>query len=91
MISSKGQVVFYSLMLGLIIIVLALALAGPVRERIDDARNVSTDNSIGLDCSNSSISDFNKATCYVADLNIFYFIGGLIFIGISIITAKIIF
>jgi hypothetical protein len=45
----------------------------------------------GLDCSNSSISSFDKATCYVVDLNIFYFIAGLIFIGGAFVTSKIIF
>lgn len=47
--------------------------------------------SSGLDCSNSSISNFDKATCYVVDMNLFYFIGALIFIAGGIITAKFLF
>ena len=46
---------------------------------------------IGLDCSNSSISTYDKGACMVADLTIFHFIGGLIFIAGAVLTAKLIF
>jgi len=87
----KGQVMFYSIMIGLTIIILALALAPAVSYFTESARNVTTGDNYGLDCSNSSISNFDKATCVVADLNLFYFIGGLVFIAGTIVTAKIIF
>ena len=82
----KGQVMFYGLMLGITILVLALALAGPIRTSVDEARN--NDN---MDCSNESISSFDKAACITADLSIFHFVGGLIFIAGAIVTARIIF
>lgn len=83
--NNKGQVLFFAFMVGLTILILALALAPAVRQQVDEARN--PDN---LDCSNDSISNFQKAGCYVADLTIFHFIGGLIFIAGMVITARII-
>ena len=85
-LNNKGQVLFYSFMLGLVIIILALALAEPVKTQVDSIRG--SDN---LNCSSSTISDYDKAACVVADLTIFHFIGGLIFIGGAVLTAKIIF
>jgi len=82
--NKKGQVFFYTLMLGIVVLVLALALATPVKESVNTSRTGSD-----LNCSNSSISNFDKGACIVADLTLFYFIGGLIFIGGAIITAKI--
>lgn len=84
--NSKAQVFFYSFMLGLTIIILALALAAPLKSRIDEARD--SDN---LDCGNESISNYDKAACIVSDLTLFHFIGGLIFIGGAVLAAKIIF
>jgi len=45
----------------------------------------------GLDCDNSSISNFDKATCIATDLMLFYFIGFLIFLAGAVITAKFVF
>lgn len=78
-------------MLSIAVLILALALAGPVKSFVDDARNVSTDTTIGMDCTNSSISNFDKGACIVSDLSIFYFIGGLIFVAGAVLTAKIVF
>jgi len=83
--NNKGQVVFYGFMLGIVIIVLALALVVPVKEFVDDARDNSQ-----LNCT-STTSNFEKGACIVADLTIFHFIGGLIFIAGAIIGARIIF
>ena len=97
--NNKGQIFFYTLMLGILVLVLALALAGPVKEVVDSTRNQSTsvlytnqsESNPGLDCTNSSISNFDKGACLVSDLSLFQFIGGLIFIAGAIITAKLIF
>lgn len=77
---------FFAFMLGIIILVMALALSGPVKTQIDDIRGV--DN---LNCSSTDISIYDKGTCIVADLTIFHFVGGLIFIAGAVIAAKIIF
>ena len=82
----KGQVLFYAFMVGLVVIILALALAPAIKQSTDTARN--TDN---MDCDNSSISDFQKGACISTDMTLFYFVGGLIFIGGVIFTAKIMF
>lgn len=90
--NNNGQVFFYTLMLGILIIVVALALAGPTKDFVDSARNETTDEGLaGLDCTNSTISTFDKGACVVVDLTIFHFIGGLIFIAGSVIVAKLIF
>ena len=90
--NKKGQVLFYSFMLGILILILALAFTEPVKNQIDSIRNATTDEgTVGLDCTNSSISDYDKGACIVADLTIFHFVGGLIFIAGAIITAKLIF
>ncbi|MFP4457164.1 MAG: hypothetical protein ACLFPS_05835 [Clostridia bacterium] len=91
MMNKKGQLAFYSLMLGLLIIILALALAPSVSYFTNSARNATSGDTLGLDCDNESISNFNKAACIATDVNLFYFVGSLILIGGGIITARIIF
>lgn len=83
--NNKGQIIFYAFMLGLTIVILALALAPAVKQQVDTARNPTN-----LNCSDPAINNFNRATCYVADLTIFHFVGGLIFIAGIVITARII-
>lgn len=91
-LNKKGQVFFYALMLGIMIMVVALALAGPLRETIDSAMNGTMDEGQpGLDCTNTSISTYDRGACVVADLTIFHFIGGLIFIAGAVIMAKLVF
>lgn len=89
--NKKGQVWGYSLMLGLTIIILALALAPIGQQFIGSAMNTSTSDFIGLDCDNSSISNFDKGTCVITDFSLVYFFGGLILIGGGIIVSRIIF
>ena len=86
----KAQTILYGLMLSLIIIILALALAPATTNFSTIAMNNSTDNS-GLNCSNSSISNYDKGACVVVDLYSAYFIGALIFIGGAVLISKIIF
>ena len=87
----RGSVMIFSIMLGVVVIILAMALAPVGKEIIGDARNVTVGDTIGMDCSNSSISNFDKAACVVTDFSLFYFFGGLIFIAGVIITGRIIF
>ncbi len=89
--NKKGQVLIYGLMLGLLLIILALNLAPTISFFTTTAMNATEGDTFGLDCANSSISDINKATCIVVDLNLFYWVGALIFLSGGIITAKIIF
>lgn len=89
--NKKASVVVYTLMLGMIIIILALALAPPVQDFVNSAMNASSGDTQGLDCTNESISSFDKATCIATDLTLFYFIGALVFVGGLIITSKVAF
>ena len=84
--NKKGQVIFFAFMLGITIIVLALALAPAIKESVDEVRDA--DN---MDCGNESISIFDKAGCLAADLTLFHFIGGILAIAIAVLTARIIF
>ena len=70
-------------MVGLVLIIFALGIAPAVNQGVDIARN--TDN---LNCSNSSISIFDKATCVASDSSQFVFIGGLLFLAFAIIAGA---
>lgn len=62
--NKKGQVGFVSLMIGILIFVLALALIFPFNEVVtgDDVMGEN-----GLDCDNESISNQDKAGCMSVD------------------------
>ena len=89
-LNNKGQTVFYTLMLGLLIVVIALALTPVVKVFVDDARNSTSDTQVGLDCSNESISDFTKSQCIITDVSIPYFFFGLIGIALLVIGAQVV-
>lgn len=91
--NNKAQASALAFMLAVVIIILGLSFAIPVNQVTSDAMNKT--NSIGevggMDCSNSSISDFQKAGCWVTDIGQGYFIGGIIAIAGLVIAAKIIY
>ena len=89
--NKRASVMIYSVMLALVVIILTMALAPVGKSFIDSAMNETVGDTVGLDCSNSSISNFDKATCVVTDFSLFYFFGGLIFIAGLVITGRIIF
>jgi len=89
--NKKASVMIYSVMLGVVVIILALALAPAGKQVIGSAMNVTVGDSIGMDCGNSSISNFDKAACVVTDFSLFYFFGGLIFVAGTIIVGRIVF
>jgi hypothetical protein len=76
--NNKGQAVFVALMIGIVVIVLVLAFAFPVKEATTNAR-------ADMNCSDTTISNFDKAGCLASDLTLFYIIaGGLAIAGIVI-------
>ena len=89
--NKTGSVIIFSIMLGMVVLILAMALAPAEKQIIDSARSASTSDVIGLDCSNASISNFTKAACVVTDFSLFYFFGGLIFIAGVIVTSRVVF
>ena len=95
----KGQVMFFTLMIGLTMLVFLMALAFPIKETVDDVTNYSgnaqsdtwngTSQVATLDCNNADISIFNKGACLVSDMSMFYFVGGLIFMVGGLVAAKV--
>ena len=81
--NTQGQAIFMGFMIMLAIIVLTFGMAAPIKSSVDDARN-----STNMDCTNSSISDFDKAACVVIDMGIFYFIAGMIALGIAVFLSR---
>lgn len=60
--NKKGTVIFFALMLAVVFFLLGLALAPALTEVVDESMT-------RLDCTNSSISSFDKGTCTIMDLN----------------------
>lgn len=83
---------FLALMIGVSIIILALAFAPIINEFNDDSRNTTTqDGASGLDCTNTSISDFQNAACITNDITSASFVGFLLAIGLAVMVGRIIF
>jgi hypothetical protein len=58
--NKKGLTFFYLFMIGTVCFILGLALAYPLTQTSSESQEE-------LDCSNSSISNQNKAVCYQMD------------------------
>jgi hypothetical protein len=86
--NNNGQVIFYTFMVAICVIILALAFAPVLKQVTEQARGLN-DEGIGLDCNNASISMFNKVSCISSDVSLFGFIIGLIFLAGIIIGAKV--
>lgn len=89
--NQKGQIWGYAVMLGIVVLILTLALAPAGKQVVDAAMNASTADLVGLDCSNVSISNFDKGSCVILDFSQAYFFGALILIGGGIIVSRIVF
>lgn len=88
--NKSGQLTTYfvTLMIGVVIIIMAMALAPTIKNVISDARSNSTSTTLGLNCSDSTINNYNKATCLFSDISLPAFVGSVIFIAGGIIGAK---
>lgn len=80
--NKKGLAFFYTFMLGFSIIVLGIALATPVKQIIDNARN-----STELNCV-APATDFDQALCWGLDILKFGYVGFVILTGFAIIAAR---
>jgi len=81
--NKRGQAALVGLMIGIMIFFLAMIFIDPIGDTIDEVRDTSQ-----LDCSNSSISDGQKATCLIVDLILPYFIAIIIAVAGGWISAK---
>lgn len=86
--NNRGQVVVFTIMLAIVILILALAFAPVLKQFTEEARAPNTDSSVGLDCANSSISNFDKAVCTSIDVSQSYFFWGLLGIAGVVIGAR---
>ena len=82
--NKRGQTVFVAFMIGIVCFVLGLALSPAIKDVIT-SDTVSGVN--GLDCSNSSITNQNKAVCTSLDLNIALFTGLIFGLAGFLVTA----
>ncbi len=82
-LNKKGQVIFVVLMLAIMLFIGAVAVSKPIVDVTNNVMNVSN-----LDCSNSTITKYEKATCTIVDMGAFYFIGTLIAMSIAFISGK---
>lgn len=89
--NNKGQTIFFTFMIAVVIIVLAIAFAYPLKQHFDNVRGPNTDTNSGLDCSNSSIADYQKAQCIITDASLPFFVFGLLAIAGLIIAARVAF
>jgi hypothetical protein len=85
----SGQTTIFLLMLGIVVIILAMAFAPVLKTFVDDARSNSTDTNLGLNCGDIT-NDWQRGQCFISDTIMPYFIFGMIGIGLAIIGAKII-
>lgn len=90
-VNKRGQVMFYTIMLSVVLIILAMAMTPVVKQFVDDSRNSTTETRQGLDCSNESISDFQQAQCVLVDMATPYFFFAVIGIAGIVIGAKVLF
>lgn len=96
-LNNKGQAFFVSLMLAIVVFILALALAGPLKSFTDNARGPNNETNQGLNCDNLPASndtynqDFDRANCIATDMFLPYFIGFLIVLGGAVFAARLIF
>lgn len=79
-LNNKGLAFFYTLMMGITVIVLGIALTYPISEVIND-------NMEQLTCT-APANDWDEAVCVGLDLLKVLFIGGTIFAGIAILASR---
>jgi len=90
MMNRRGQVMIFLLMFGVVVIILALSFAKPLNQFTEIARNQTNGDQIGLDCDNTSISDFDQGTCVIIDTYTPYFIGFLIAFAGAVIIGRLV-
>ena len=78
----------YGMMVAVVLIIFALAIAPVLTEVVADTMNESSGDTLGLDCDNDSINNFNKAACIATDLTPFYVVGFIILLAGAVITAR---
>jgi len=81
--NKKSQMIILKLMLGIILFIVAMILVQPVKENIDNVTNATN-----LNCSSSSLSTTQVATCVTVEMTLFYFISVLIALSIAVVSGS---
>lgn len=81
--NKSGQVLFYTLMLASLILVLALALSPVIKQFINQTQS-------DMNCSDPSISEYDKATCYGWDITLWFMVLLFIVLAFIVLGAKVI-
>ena len=79
--NKKGQTMGIAVIVAIFLFIVGIIMVNFLKDDITTAR-------IGLDCSNSAISDATKLTCLAVDVVVPYFIVTLIAAAGGIITAR---
>lgn len=89
--SKKGLAAFLNIMLAVTIFILALSLAGPLRNFTETARGP---DQLGCILSNGSVNStldrYQEAACFTTDLSLPLFIWVLVGIGGAVLLAKLV-
>ncbi|KKN56549.1 hypothetical protein LCGC14_0571270 [marine sediment metagenome] len=81
--NNKGQVLIFSFIITLVIIILVYGLAPSGFEIVNQ-----TIHSSNMDCGNSSISTFDKSACVAVDMGMFLFLIGLLTFAFAIFIGS---
>ena len=80
----KSQTIIVWIMLGIMTFIVALVVSPVMKDEVTTTMGATS----GLDCTNSTISTFQKATCTTVDFGYFYFISILVAISIAFVAGK---
>jgi len=81
--NKKGQKIFYGIMVAIILFIAIVQLIKPIKDQVTDIRGEDK-----LNCTGTSLSTGEKATCILVDWWLFYFVGTAFTVAISYVTFK---
>ena len=77
--NKRGSIIFFSLMMAIVLLFLAINLASPLSEVIKDARAQTNSTGIETALNCSTVTSYqDKANCVIVDIQLPLFIGVLI-------------
>lgn len=83
-LNKKGQQIFLSIMMGIIIFILIVILSPVLKSEITSATN----SSVYLNASNPNIAVEDRATVIILDMGIFYYIAMMVAASIAYVAGK---
>lgn len=87
----KGQItILLNLAIAVSIFFLAYGFAPVLKQLNDEGRGPTTATTIGLDCTNATISDFDKANCVGQDIFNPLYTAAVLAIGSYLFVAKVV-